>query len=141
MKKELCKRESAIHRVCIIYLGSYRLPKVIVLVHFSEKGGTVELFRHLRSVFLFPLSGYLLWKLNFPELSGLLPLFSSELTGVGGHMQREAFLQAGSVTRDTMPLALRLGSVGPRQNNMCTCAQMSPSHCWSAWSLLKCLLS
>lgn len=75
-------------------------------MHFSEKGGTVELFRRLRSVFLFPLSGYLLWKLNFPELSGLLPLFSSELTGVGGHMQREAFLQAGSVTPDTMPLAL-----------------------------------
>lgn len=87
------------------------------------------------------LSGSLSWKLNFPGLSGLLPLLSSKLTGVGG--QCGTFQHTGLAAPDSTPLApVRAGgAAGSRQNYTFAYTQMSPSHWWGALSFLKRLLS
>lgn len=90
--QSLQERKRSVEEACITYLDNYGLPTG--LSAFSGKRGAHSV-QAPKSFFPAPLSGYLSCKLNFPELSGLLPLLSSELAGVGGHFQRQRLLAVG----------------------------------------------
>lgn len=136
-------RKCSVDTSCSTYLDNYGLPTVIALVHspFSERGA-LAIVQAPMSFFPAPLSGYLSGKLNFPALSGLLPLSSSELAGVGRHLQRQCPLAGGSTPPRYNALSPMsgLGAAGWRQPCTFAHAQSSPADWWSALGFLKCLL-
>lgn len=104
-ERTLQNRKFSVGGVCITFLDNYRSPKVIVVVHPSENAHCT-IIQAPKSFFLSPLSAYVLWQLNVPELSVLLPLLPLPRTGTGDYFQWGTFQQAGWATPDTMPLAL-----------------------------------
>lgn len=126
---------------CSTYLDNYGSPTVIALVHSPERGA-LTIAQAPKSLFPAPLSGYLSCKSNFPAVSGLLPLLSSELAGVGSHLQGQRLLAVGSTTPGYN--ALTQGRVGGRRfqadRHVCSGTVVSRGLVECFEGFLKCLL-